>query len=321
MAPHPDVLHLRGPERVRPDRLEAGGAVAHPPHPGDPSGEAVAPSGQQPPSSVPARVERTASDVATADRHVRPSTPTTADTLRGQAPPRIAAREAGQQPSRVRGVVGEVGVHLHDHVRAQGVQSVDHAPHVGPSESAPGAFQEADAIIGRGELPDQAGGAVRAFVVDDQEGGVRVPVQPDQPPQQRYDVGCLVVRRDDEARTGPGCFLAQHDAPSASVGGSGNPAGFYSKRIAGNERNCHGAVVRGPRARNGLPPGQDREASRPPVRNSGFVSYRSGAPMVDELDQAEAVWGEFRVRLMRFRSSESTRPAIPRLPVPSRAAG
>ena len=160
-------------------------------------------------------VERTAGDVAAADRHVRSSSPLTpcgGKLRRGIT----AVGKAGQQPSRIRGVVGEVGVHLHDHVRAEGVQGVDHAQHVCLSESALRTFEEMDTIVRCGELPDQAGGAVRAFVVDDQEHRVRVPVQPGQPSQQRHDVGRFVIRRDDEAHAGSGNVLVQCGGPSVS---------------------------------------------------------------------------------------------------------
>ena len=63
IAEHADLLHLRGAQRRRPDRLEAGGAVAHPSQAGDPARQAIAPHQRELPPPNRAR--------AVAGAHVR----------------------------------------------------------------------------------------------------------------------------------------------------------------------------------------------------------------------------------------------------------
>ena len=85
-------------------------------------------------------VDGAAGRVAAADRHVG---------IRG---------DARQESAGVRRIVREVGVHLHDDFRAQDVQRMRDPPHVGGSQPALPAFQQAHAAVARGELPHQPSG-------------------------------------------------------------------------------------------------------------------------------------------------------------------
>ncbi len=200
ITPHGDLLDVRGPQRVRPDRLEAGRTVAGPFQPGDPTRQPVAPERELPAAPAPALVDGAAGNVAAADRHVG------------------IRRDAREKAAGIGRIVREVRVHLHHHLGAQRIQRMGDPPHVrGPQPVLPALYQVHPAITW-GELPHQPAGAVRAFVVDHQKGHVRIRVQIGHAPQQQRDVAGLVVGGDHEAHSGPGvgCLrtdLGDHQCP------------------------------------------------------------------------------------------------------------
>ena len=120
--------------------------------------------GSPAPPDRPLPVDRVARGVATADGDVR----TTLD--------------PGQQPCGIRGIVRKVGVHLHDHARAERFQRVAHPPHVSLSETASRTDEQTNASIRPSASPDQVRGAVGTVVINQQEDGVRAPVQFGQAP-------------------------------------------------------------------------------------------------------------------------------------------
>jgi hypothetical protein len=141
----------RNPSQQRAaDGPEAGGAILDSIESGQIAGAEVAPAGDGPPQPTPIFGDAAAGNVAAADDEVG------------------ALIQDRQQPGDVGGLMGEIGVHLHDRLGVKFLQGISHSPDIGGAQALFLTGEEVQIRISGHQLPDGVGGAVRRVVIHHQ---------------------------------------------------------------------------------------------------------------------------------------------------------